>query len=449
MSRLRIPLPLLLLVLQLPLVLNPGYFSHDELEWLARADVPWGALPWVSWRDVAPLQYRPLSFNLWLVLARAFGASAPLMHLVFVLLGTLNGWLLALALANLRVSTRIAYVAAIVFMLTPFVVYVHGWTGTLADLLTLGFGLAAFCILRCTLESAQREYFVAGAIASGLLVAVALLCKESAVVLPALLLLAIPKETAPRKAAAAVTPAAIVTLAYLAIRLPILANSAQIDPAYAWSLAHIPARLADYLLFPFMPPLLEVGPLLTKSPARLAAAASCVAILLIALATAGWRRPIAWLVAYVVALAPVLVLGTAYNQYAYLASAIGVGIVAGTWSLLGPRARIAMLTLAAIAIMHGFAVMSRMHAIGSIQRHLCDDLLATLHDSSAPLYVVAADARDAWLPGRLLKGVDAYRGTQFGGRVHIGKPPAEAQGRILAMSRNGRLRAPPAELTPD
>jgi hypothetical protein len=442
-------MPLLLLALQLPLVLNPGYFSHDELEWLARADAPWSVLPWVSWLDVTPLQYRPLSFNLWLVLAHAFGASAPLIHLVFALLGTLNGWLLARALVSSRVSTCVAYVAAIAFTLMPFVVYVHGWAGTLADLLTLGLGLAAFRMLRCTLGSAQRSHLVAGAGASGLLVATALLCKESAVVLPALLLLAIPKGTPPRKAVAALLPAAIVTLAYLAIRLPILANSAQFDPAYAWSLAHIPARLADYLLFPFMPPLLEVGPLLTKSPARLAAAAGCVAILLVALATAGWRRPLAWLIAYAVALAPVLVLGTAYNQYAYLASAVGVGIVAGTWSLLGPRARIAMLTLAAIAILHGFVVMSRMHAIGFIQRRLCDDLLATLHDSSAPLYVVAADARDAWLPGRLLKGVDAYRGTQFGGRVHIGKPPAEAQGRILVMARNGHLRAPPAELTPD
>ena len=65
------------------------------------------------------------------------------MHLVFVLFGITNAWLLARVLVATQVSERIAYAAAIVFSLTPYVVYVHGWTGTLADLLTLGLGLLA------------------------------------------------------------------------------------------------------------------------------------------------------------------------------------------------------------------------------------------------------------------------------------------------------------------
>jgi hypothetical protein len=447
--RRNVSLPLLLLALQLPLVLNRGYFSHDELEWLARADVPWSSLPWISWFDATPLQYRPLTFNLWLVLAHVAGASPPLMHLVFVLLGTLNAWLLARSLVHADVAPRVAGAAAIVFALTPFVVYVHAWTGTLADLLTLGFGLWAFSILRRSLASTSRRCCIAGAIAGGLLVAAALLCKESAVVLPALLLLAIPKGIPPRKVFIALAPASIVTLAYLAIRLPVLASSAAIDPAYAWSMAHVPARLADYLLFPFMPPLFEVGPLLTKSPARLAGASACVVILLASLATAGWRRSLAWLAAYSVALAPALVLATSYDQYAYLASAAGVGIVAATWRLFRPVARHAVLVLAAIAIVHGFAVMFRMHAVGAIQRNLGDDLAAALLESPAPLYIVPADARDAWLPARLLTGVGAYRGIRFDGRVHLGQPPEDSGGRLLLMARNGHLRQRSPDLTPD
>ncbi|HVT31574.1 MAG TPA: hypothetical protein VHE32_02950, partial [Rhodanobacteraceae bacterium] len=378
-----------------------------------------------------------------------FGASAPRMHLAFVLLGTLNAWLLAHALVRSGVPSRGAAIAAIVFTLTPFVVYVHGWTGTLADLLTLGLGLAAFCAVRRSLETAHRGESAASAITSGLLVAAALLSKESAVVLPARLLLAIPKGTSPGKAAAAIVPASMIAIAYLAIRLPVLAHSAQIDSAYAWSIAHVPARFADYLLFPFVPPLLEVGPLLTKSPARLAAATACAATLLLALATTGWRRPIVWLGAYAIALAPVLVLGTAYNQYAYLASAAGVGLVAAAWSSLRPLARNVTLALAAIAIAHGIAVMSRMQAIGTIQRHLGDDLLAALRESTAPLYIAAADPRDAWLPARLLRGVDAYRGTKFSGRVHLGEPPEGADGQLLRMTRNGHLLAQSPALTPD
>ena len=55
------------LVLQLPLVFNPGYFSHDELQWAARANVATVAeLPWLGWFDLESYQYRPLTFNIWL-----------------------------------------------------------------------------------------------------------------------------------------------------------------------------------------------------------------------------------------------------------------------------------------------------------------------------------------------------------------------------------------------
>ncbi|MEP7098560.1 MAG: hypothetical protein ABI748_12920, partial [Dokdonella sp.] len=80
-----------LVVLQLPLVCNPGYFSHDELEWWARASVAgWAQLPWVSWTAVADFQYRPLTFNLWLLLAHGFAAKPYLMHLIVVSLGCVN-----------------------------------------------------------------------------------------------------------------------------------------------------------------------------------------------------------------------------------------------------------------------------------------------------------------------------------------------------------------------
>ena len=55
----------LVLLAQWPLVSNPGYFSHDELQWAARAGTT-GPIPWESWTAVDAFQYRPLTFNLWL-----------------------------------------------------------------------------------------------------------------------------------------------------------------------------------------------------------------------------------------------------------------------------------------------------------------------------------------------------------------------------------------------
>ena len=139
----RLPLLPILVLLQVPAILNVGYFSHDDLEWLARSDVPaWSDIPWVAWTD-SPLQYRPLTFNTWLAIAHLLGREPMAMHLVGALLGALNGWLLSRILRALDVPRHVRYAAAIAFVLSPAAVYVHGWTGALADTLTAMLGLAA------------------------------------------------------------------------------------------------------------------------------------------------------------------------------------------------------------------------------------------------------------------------------------------------------------------
>ena len=436
LSRLmRVPLPLLLLALQLPLILNPGYFSHDELQWWARADVPsWSALPWEPWLDLSPLQYRPLTFNLWLVLAHAFAATPWLMHLVFVALGTANAWLLARVLAGAHVPPRVCYVAALLFALSPCAVYVHGWTGTLADLLTLTCLLIAIrCVQRAT---------TAGAIGAASLVALALLSKESAIVLPALLVFAAYRQPSITTTRLAVAISTAVVIAYLALRLPILLDSASANPAYAWSLRNIVPRTAEYLLYPFMPPLFELSSLLQASLARLAAAAACVALLLYALVTLDWRWSLAWLAAFLAALAPVLVLPIAYDQYAYLASAAGVAIAAAAWPNLRPRLRAGLAILAAIVLVHGAAVMWRMVAAGVVEQNLHADLIEIVqHDPATPIVVIAADPHEAWLLRRLLHEVDRYRGVSLL-KVRSAENGESTPGaRQYRMNRDGHLAA--------
>jgi hypothetical protein len=460
----RLPLLPILVLLQLPLILNIGYFSHDDLEWLARADVPtWSAVPWVSWLD-NPLQYRPLTFNIWLALAHLFGRAPQAMHLVDALLGASNGWLLARVLHALNVHRKVANVAAMAFVLAPAAVYVHGWTGALADTLTLTLGLAATLAL-LEAQTTQTSRSAAYAALSVGCIALALMCKESAIVLPMLILLALLYRRIARPLAGAGAPitkskqkysasaarqgdhfasiaiaaSLILVAAYLAARWPILHDSAHIAPAYAWSIAHVPARLADYLLYPFMPPLFEIAPLLTKSPTRIAAAAVCVAFLLGALATAGRRWPIAWIAAFVIALAPVLVLGIAYDQYAYLATATSIAIVATAWPSMNRFARPVVIALAAIVVVHGAAIMVRVREVGTIQQNLFADLVAHLDASPSNVRIVPADPRDAWIPGRLLDGVASYRGTTLGGRVNFGNADPASDAETLTMARDGHL----------
>jgi hypothetical protein len=441
----RMPLALVLLVLQLPLILNPGYFSHDELQWWSRADVAsWRDLPWVPWLDISPLQYRPLTFNLWLVLAHAFAATPQLMHLVVVALGTANAWLLARVLAGARVPAHASYAAAVVFALSPCIVYVHGWTGTLADLLTLLFALVAARLVQGATPSESIGTSAWRAVAAALLVALALLCKESAIVLPALLVFAAYHQPSGRTARLAALFSAAVVIAYLALRFPVLAESASTTPAYAWSIRNIPARTVEYLLYPFMPPLFEIASLLKASAARMATAAACVVLLLGALATLSWRWPAAWLLAFSCALAPVLVLPIAYDQYAYLASAIAVTIAACAWPRIRKPPRVILAILAIVAIVHGAAVMWRMVDAGVVERNLHADLLAMVEQApDTALVVAAADPRDAWLVQRLLHDVDRYRGVPLTHVRAAENGESDAGARRLRMNRDGHLQADP------
>jgi hypothetical protein len=423
--------------LQLPLVLNPGYLSFDELQWWDRADVPaFADLPWVPWTDPSAFQYRPLTFNLWLILAHALAAHAVAMHLLFVLLGTINALLLAACLLELRVRRVVAAAAAMAFVMSPYAAYTHGWTGTLADLLVVMLGLAGALVLLRDEPAATGA--PARACALAMLAALALLAKESAVVVPILwLALALARHT-PRAGAIRVVPALIILAVYLAARAPPLWLVAPGNEGYAWSLAHVPERLAEYALFPWLPPLFEVGPALHKSALRLALAAACCGAVPIALLRAGWRYAVAWIVAVGVALAPVLVLPRSFDHYAYLATVTGIGVIACAWHDCDRAARGLLLAVVALASAHGALVMLRMRDVGAIEQRFHGDLVAWLARDPAPVRIVAARPGDAWMLERWIANVPRYRGVPLAGRILFGAGSANGSS-ILVMQPDGTL----------
>ena len=143
---------LLALLVSLPLALAPGYFSHDELQWAARAEtlrhVPW-------WPAADQFQFRPLTFNLWMALSRALFAHPQAFHAVLVAWGALNAGLVCAIGRRFPIATPPAAwpaaIGALVFVLSPYAVYVHGWVGTIADLIWVSGALvAAWCALRMT-----------------------------------------------------------------------------------------------------------------------------------------------------------------------------------------------------------------------------------------------------------------------------------------------------------
>ena len=90
-------------IAQFLIATNPGYLSHDELQWAVRADVATlRDLPWVAWFDLQVFQWRPLTFNLWLPLSWALFDHPVAFHLLWVVLG--SGLAVALAALLLRLE---------------------------------------------------------------------------------------------------------------------------------------------------------------------------------------------------------------------------------------------------------------------------------------------------------------------------------------------------------
>lgn len=430
------------LVLQLPLILNPGYFAADEMQWWARADVNHMAdLPWLPWHDLGVLQYRPLTFNLWLLLAWLFAGAPFAMHGVFAGIGAINASLFGTALHALGASRRIAIVAACVFVLTPYATYTHGWTATLADLLVVLCALLGVLVMLGASDERKCARRLAPVVGAAL-VAMALTAKESAVVLPALFAAAAWtwRRAGPPAAAVFVAAACIPVVVYLYWRWPALARAGDTDAAYGWSASNVPRRLSEYLLYPYLPPLFEIGPTLEKSTARLGAAVVLLGSFLLSLASASRRLPLLWLALQVALLAPVLVLGIAYNHYAYLATLAAIGIPALAWPRLPAPSRGLVCIAALVVCLHGAQVMQKLRSVGVAERRFHEELVVVLRAAAdAAVRVEAADPVDAWMLERFLDHVPGYRGTSFERVERVGSGSAPTH----RMDRGGGLHALP------
>ncbi|MBN8482124.1 MAG: hypothetical protein J0L88_11100 [Xanthomonadales bacterium] len=427
-------------LLQLPLILNPGYFAADEMQWWMRADVArLSEVPWLDWFNGDVLQYRPLTFNLWLLLAWLFAGTPMLMHAVFAGIGAINACLLGTALLGMGVSRRIAIATGMIFVLTPYVAYTHGWTATLADLLV---GMCALLgLLALHGIASGRRYTRIVALAIGMaLVLVALAAKESALALPVLFAAAAwhRPDGRPRSCALFVVVASVPVVAYLFWRWPMLAHAGDADAAYGWSSGNVPGRLAEYLLYPYLLPLFEVAPTLEKSVPRLAAAAALLTAFLFSLAAANRRVPWTWLLLQIGLLAPVLVLGIAYNHYAYLATLAAVGVPAMAWSRLPAFSRGIVWLAAFVVCAHGAQVMLKMRTIGVAEHQFHGELAEAVRDAgNDPLRVTVADRADTWMLARFLDHVPGYRGISFANVVRV-EPDAAPTHR---MDGEGRLHA--------
>ena len=416
-------------LLQLPLVLNPGYYSHDELQWAVHA----ADGVHVPWLDLSAFQYRPLTFNLWMLLSRALFAAPMLFHAVLVAAGALNAALLCVVGRGFGIPPRQATFGALVFVLSPYAVYTHGWVGCIADVLWVGCALLlALCVQRSNKP-------LLAAVAAALLTALALLAKEAAFAIPPLLALAWWFDGRKPKWLFAMLSAGAVAAIYLGLRIDVLLNAPREGSQYVLSTWHVPLRWLEYQLFPPIVPLQEAITTLQRAlPAWIAG------ILWLGLLTALWqagRRYVAlFLLGGIAALLPVLPLGSAWNHYAYGFAALAAMTGAAAWPHASRLGRIAIGVFAMLTALHGGAVMWRMQQVGHIQSVFSPALAEAvrMHSGAEPVVLHVGSGIKPWIVQRLTHDIPRYDGIAIGDRVRLA---GDGEAADYIVQPDGRLQA--------
>jgi hypothetical protein len=418
----------LLLVLYLPLASNPGWFSHDELQWGIPAQVARVSdLPWVSWWAVESFQWRPLTFNLWLLASWALYATPESMHLLWLTLGACVGAMLFWVLRGFGTSRGVAAAAVFAFLANPFAVYVHGWTATLAELLWVGLALGIARVVLGAPRGARLIPALAGCIGSGL----ALMSKEAALAIAPLLLLAWWMSQRERRWGAACVGALLPSLAYLALRLSMLLFDPRPFDGYAWSLAAIPSRWFEMQTWPFLFTSFELTGVARASPARLGVAVATAALLVVAAWRADRRLAAIHVVGGAVAIGPALVLVQAYPQYGYAWSALACACLASAWPRLTLPWRAVLMLALLLSTWHGFNIQREMRRVGELERRFTPTILAAA-SLGVPLRLQVERAGDAWIYQRLLLPVS---GEAPDGSAQLVTDPARATHRIASDGR--------------
>lgn len=346
------------------LVTNPGYFGGDELRVLEAARAAPLAAPDYTGQTWF---YRPLSWH-WLAVAMStLGDHPRLVHLLDVLHHLGNACLVALAAGAwcgraLRPSIWFAFAAS------PLALGAAGWTAAIVDRLALSGTLAVVVLALIDptrgdtptarpSRTARVAHASARGVAAAVCAAVALASKENAVMVPVLLGVlwwARPGSLSVPAAAGAVAVVAAYAvwryLGYFAMTPPSDRGAAY---AFHVTATHLAENTAIYLAAPF-PAWIPNIELLRRGFAdhlpTLAMGVVLHAALVVAFARVlSPRAAVAYLLAYLVPLAPLLPLGKVELHHPCWAAPAFAFLVAVLWQRV--RSRLGRVLLAAVLVL--------------------------------------------------------------------------------------------------
>ena len=307
------------------LIANPGFFSHDELQ-IADFVTRNGFWNFVSAygmfhpTDHFGVPVRPVSFFIQGV-ASLFLPNYPfLVHFADVLMHSVVAMLLFEAIRRVHGNRQFAWAAAVIFLISPLATFSVGWSAALMDRLYILFGLIAFI--------ASHTYISQKCDSGALIIlftasSLAILSKETALILPAMLVvfpLFLLVDLKNRRLWIALAVWGIPVLLFLLYRAPALMHSLGSAAAtqYSVSIANVPQNIFVYAIYPFLTSVTEAHLWVLQPSGMLwSAVAAQVAILALLWRVFSFRTLLAYFVCYLIFLIPILPIVAKGAHYLY------------------------------------------------------------------------------------------------------------------------------------
>ena len=350
------------------LVANPGYFSHDELQKYDHV-IRYGFesylqayLP-IHQTSAFGAPVRPVSFFIQGVLALFMERYPVLVHFSAVLIHAVVGFLLYVAVGRFTPNKKLALLASLIFVVNPLVIMSAGWSAALMDRWYVFFGLCTFLVAERYIRQANSSPLLLVLVL--LFSILAILSKETAMILPGLLLLLVACDMSVLKAKrfwfAGVTWV-LPIIAFLGYRLTAIIGSfgnPQVSD-YKASVTNIPENLLVYSAYPFSYALNEANGWVFLSVVAIGLALAIHALLVAFLgAVYGLKSVLAYLAMYFLFLAPVILIPIKGAHYMYgSAIALSVALAAIFYSQANIRylGRVFALCALAVLLVHSYKV---------------------------------------------------------------------------------------------
>ena len=319
------------------LILNPGFYSHDELEIYDKV-TRIGFFPFIS--DVIHAKpglyfsqpYRPIPFAIEGFLSLFFDKHPWVVHLFNVITHALVSLILFYTSKLIFNNSRVALFSTIFFILNPLSIFAIGWSAALMDPLYILFTVTAlFCAAKILkFDNFDRRFYL-GIFFSSL---AAILCKETAIVSPFIIFILLDKKILSNlnKFFKVFFIWLLPVLIYILIRLPSIFNSFNGNPnSYHPAFSNILSNLFVYIVYPFLP---NIGEAHTYKSAGYfvitLALAFQVFICIFLFRLNKYKALLVYLFGYILFLSPVILLSEASSHYLYgssLALSVALGYI--------------------------------------------------------------------------------------------------------------------------